>query len=85
MSVRPIRYATTKAGIIASSKAMAKQAISKGIRVSAAAPGPFLTALQQSRGQPQEAVEKFGSEVPPGRPGEPVELAPVYMFLASRR
>lgn len=62
-------YATTKAGIIAFSKALAKQAILKGIRVNAVAPGPFWTALQPSGGQPQEAVEKFGSEVPLGRPG----------------
>lgn len=71
-----VDYATTKAGIIAFSKALAKQAIAKGIRVNAVAPGPFWTALQPSGGQPQEAVEKFGSEVPLGRPGQPVELGP---------
>jgi hypothetical protein len=79
-----VDYATTKAGIIAFSKALAKQAIAKGIRVNAVAPGPFWTALQPSGGQPQEAVEKFGSEVPLGRPGQPVELAPIYVFLASQ-
>ena len=77
-------YATIKAGIVAFSKALAKQAISKGIRVDAVAPGPFWTALQPSGGQPQEAVETFGSEVPLGRPGRPVELAPIYVFLASQ-
>ena len=77
-------YSTTKAGIVAFSKALAKQVIAKGIRVNAVAPGPFWTALQPSGGQPQEAVEKFGSEVPLGRPGQPVELAPVYVFLASQ-
>ena len=77
-------YATTKAGIVAFTKALAKQQIAKGIRVNAVAPGPFWTALQPSGGQPQEAVEKFGSEVPMGRPGQPVELAPVYVFLASQ-
>ncbi len=79
-----VDYATTKAGIVAFSKALAKQAIAKGIRVNAVAPGPFWTALQPSGGQPQEMVEKFGSEVPLGRPGQPVELAPVYVFLASQ-
>ena len=79
-----VDYSTTKAGIVAFSKALAKQAIEKGIRVNAVAPGPFWTALQPSGGQPQEAVEKFGTSVPMGRPGQPVELAPVYVFLASQ-
>jgi NAD(P)-dependent dehydrogenase (short-subunit alcohol dehydrogenase family) len=79
-----VDYATTKAGIVAFSKALAKQQVAKGIRVNAVAPGPFWTALQPSGGQPQENVEKFGSEVPLGRPGHPVELAPVYVFLASQ-
>ena len=79
-----VDYATTKAGIVAFSKALAKQVIEKGIRVNVVAPGPFWTALQPSGGQPQEAVEKFGSSVPLGRPGQPVELAPIYVFLASQ-
>ncbi|TXM66107.1 SDR family oxidoreductase [Methylobacterium sp. WL120] len=79
-----VDYATTKAGIVAFSKALAKQQVAKGIRVNTVAPGPFWTALQPSGGQPQEAVETFGSEVPLGRPGQPVELAPVYVFLASQ-
>ena len=77
-------YSTTKAGIVAFSKALAKQVVAKGIRVNAVAPGPFWTALQPSGGQPQEAIEQFGSSVPLGRPGQPVELAPVYVFLASQ-
>ncbi len=80
-----VDYATTKAGIVAFSKALAKQVVEKGIRVNAVAPGPFRTALQPSGGQPQEAIEKFGSSVPLGRPGQPVELAPVYVFLASQK
>jgi NAD(P)-dependent dehydrogenase (short-subunit alcohol dehydrogenase family) len=79
-----VDYSTTKAGIVAFSKALAKQVISKGIRVNAVAPGPFWTALQPSGGQPQDNIEKFGSEAPMGRPGQPVELAPVYVFLASQ-
>ena len=77
-------YATTKAGIVAFTKALAKQQIAQGIRVNAVAPGPFWTPLQPSGGQPQEKVQKFGAEVPLGRPGQPVECAPIYVFLASQ-
>ena len=79
-----VDYATTKAGIVAFSKALAKQLIEKGIRVNVVAPGPFWTALQPSGGQTQEKVQQFGAEVPLGRPGQPVELAPVYVLLASQ-
>lgn len=77
-------YATTKAGIVAYTKALAKQLIEKGIRANVVAPGPFWTPLQSSGGQPQEAVMKFGEQVPLGRPGQPVEIAPVYVLLASQ-
>jgi NAD(P)-dependent dehydrogenase (short-subunit alcohol dehydrogenase family) len=77
-------YATTKAGIVAYTKALAKQLLEKGIRANVVAPGPFWTALQASGGQPPEAVEKFGSESQYGRPGQPVELSPVYVLLASQ-
>jgi hypothetical protein len=77
-------YATTKAGIVAYTKALAKQLLDKGIRANVVAPGPFWTALQASGGQPPKAVEKFGSESQYGRPGQPVELAPVYVLLASQ-
>lgn len=77
-------YATTKAGIVAYTKALAKQLIEKGIRVNAVAPGPVWTVLQPSGGQPQEKVEKFGENSAFGRPGQPVELAPVYVLLASQ-
>jgi NAD(P)-dependent dehydrogenase (short-subunit alcohol dehydrogenase family) len=79
-----VDYATTKAGIQAFTEALARQAITKGIRVNAVAPGPFWTPLQPSGGQTQEKVAKFGSDVPMGRPGQPVELAPVYVLLASQ-
>lgn len=77
-------YATTKAGIVAYTKALAKQLIEKGIRVNAVAPGPIWTPLQPSGGQTQEKVQKFGEESLFGRPGQPVELAPVYVLLASQ-
>jgi len=77
-------YATTKAGIVAYSKALSKQLIDKGIRVNVVAPGPFWTALQPSGGQPSEKVTQFGAGSAFGRPGQPVELAPVYVLLASQ-
>ncbi|MBJ7486145.1 SDR family oxidoreductase [Brevundimonas sp.] len=77
-------YATTKAGIVAYTKALAKQLIEKGIRANVVAPGPFWTVLQPSGGQPQEKVEHFGEQSAFGRPGQPVEIAPVYVLLASQ-
>lgn len=77
-------YATTKAGIVAYTKALAKQLIEKGIRANVVAPGPFWTALQSSGGQPEEKVMEFGKQSAFGRPGQPVEIAPVYVLLASQ-
>ncbi|MDF2640437.1 MAG: NAD(P)-dependent oxidoreductase [Novosphingobium lindaniclasticum] len=77
-------YATTKAGIVAYTKALAKQLIEKGIRANVVAPGPFWTVLQSSGGQPQDKVTKFGEQSQFGRPGQPVEIAPVYVLLASQ-
>ncbi|GAA4501623.1 SDR family oxidoreductase [Gluconacetobacter tumulicola] len=76
-------YATTKAGIVAYTKALAKQLIKKGVRANVVAPGPVWTALQPSGGQPEEKVEEFGKDSDFGRPAQPVELAPVYVLLAS--
>jgi NAD(P)-dependent dehydrogenase (short-subunit alcohol dehydrogenase family) len=76
-------YAQTKACIVSFTKGLAKQLAAKGIRVNAVAPGPFWTPLQPSGGQPQEAVETFGSKSPLGRPGQPAEIAPTYVLLAS--
>jgi NAD(P)-dependent dehydrogenase (short-subunit alcohol dehydrogenase family) len=77
-------YAPTKAAIVAFTKALAKQAAEKGIRVNAVAPGPVWTPLQPSGGQPQEKLVEFGKNVPLKRPGQPVECAPVYVLLASQ-
>jgi NAD(P)-dependent dehydrogenase (short-subunit alcohol dehydrogenase family) len=76
-------YSMTKSAIIAFTRALAKQAAERGIRVNAVAPGPFWTPLQPSGGQPPEALPQFGAESPLGRPGQPVELAPTYVLLAS--
>jgi NAD(P)-dependent dehydrogenase (short-subunit alcohol dehydrogenase family) len=83
-SAHLLDYATTKAGIVAYSKALAEQLIEKGIRVNVVAPGPFWTVLQPSGGQFPEKVEKFGANSAFGRPGQPVELAPIYVLLASQ-
>jgi hypothetical protein len=77
-------YAMTKAAIVAFTKALSKQLIKKGVRVNAVAPGPVWTALQPSGGQTQEKVQHFGETSAFGRPGQPVELAPVYVLLASQ-
>jgi NAD(P)-dependent dehydrogenase (short-subunit alcohol dehydrogenase family) len=77
-------YAPTKSAIVAFTKALAKQVISKGIRVNAVAPGPFWTPLQSSGGQPQDKIPDFGSETPMGRPGQPAECASIYVFLATQ-
>jgi len=83
-SAHLLDYATTKAGIVAYTKALAEQMIERGIRVNAVAPGPFWTVLLPSGGQFPEKVETFGGNSAFGRPGQPVELAPIYVLLASQ-
>lgn len=78
-----IDYASTKAAINNFSKGLAQQLAPRGIRVNAVAPGPIWTPLQVSDGQPKEALPKFGKDTPLGRAGQPTELAPAYVFLAS--
>ena len=79
-----VDYASTKAAITAFTHSLGKQLAPKGIRVNAVAPGPVWTPLQPSGGQPQEKIPDFGSEVPMKRPGQPAELAPIYVLLASQ-
>ena len=76
-------YATTKASINTFSKALAQQVGEKGVRVNVVAPGPVWTPLQVSGGQPTDALTDFGAQTPLGRPAQPAELAPAYVFLAS--
>jgi len=78
-----VDYATTKASINNFTKGLAQQLAPKGIRVNAVAPGPIWTPLQPSSGQPKEALPEFGKSTPLGRAGQPAELAPAYVFLAS--
>jgi len=77
-------YAATKAAIVNFTKGLAQQLAEKGIRVNVVAPGPFWTPLQVSGGQPTEALPTFGEQAPLGRAGQPAELGPVYVFLASQ-
>jgi NAD(P)-dependent dehydrogenase (short-subunit alcohol dehydrogenase family) len=76
-------YAMTKAAMNNFGKGLAKQLAPRGIRVNIVAPGPIWTPLQVVAGQPKEALPEFGATQPLGRAGQPVELAPAYVFLAS--
>jgi NAD(P)-dependent dehydrogenase (short-subunit alcohol dehydrogenase family) len=76
-------YASTKAAINNFTKGLSTQLISKGIRVNSVAPGPIWTPLQPTDGQPTEKLPEFGQSTPMGRAGQPTELAPAYVFLAS--
>jgi NAD(P)-dependent dehydrogenase (short-subunit alcohol dehydrogenase family) len=76
-------YAQTKAATMNYIKSLAKQLGPKGIRVNGVAPGPIWTPLQVSGGATMEKVEKFGGHTPLGRPGQPAELASIYVQLAA--
>jgi len=76
-------YAQTKAATMNYIKSLAKQLAPKGIRVNGVAPGPIWTPLQVSGGDTQEKIKNFGAQTPLGRPGQPAELASVYVQLAA--
>src|ERR1700716_2469357 len=76
-------YAQTKAATMNYVKSLAKQLASKGIRVNGVAPGPIWTPLQVSGGATQEKLVKFGGDTAFGRPGQPAELASIFVQLAS--
>ncbi|KAF3349550.1 hypothetical protein VD0002_g850 [Verticillium dahliae] len=78
-----IDYASTKGAITSFTRALAKQLVSKGIRVNAVAPGPVHTPLQPAS-RPAEQMEGFGKKSQLGRPGQPSEVAPSYVFLATK-
>ena len=77
-----LAYATTKGGIVTFSKALSAQLIERGIRVNVVAPGPVWTPLVAATTDPQGNAE-FGKQSPIGRPAQPAELAPSFVFLAS--
>lgn len=81
-SPKLLDYSATKGAIVAFTRSLSQGLAEKGIRVNAVAPGPIWTPLIPST-FPKEKVEKFGSDVPLGRPGQPEEVAPAYVFLAS--
>lgn len=76
-------YAQTKAATMNYVKSLAKQLAPKGIRVNGVAPGPIWTPLQVSGGASMEKLQKFGGQSPLGRPGQPAELASIYVQLAA--
>src|SRR6195952_5405060 len=76
-------YAQTKAATMNYVKSLGKQLAPKGVRVNGVAPGPIWTALQVSGGATQEKLVKFGGDTPMGRPGQPAELAGIYVLLAA--
>lgn len=76
-------YAQTKAATMNYVKSLAKQLGPKGIRVNGVAPGPIWTPLQVSGGATQEKLKQFGGQTPLGRPGQPAELASIYVQLAA--
>jgi NAD(P)-dependent dehydrogenase (short-subunit alcohol dehydrogenase family) len=76
-------YAQTKAATTNYVRSLAKQLAGKGIRVNGVAPGPIWTPLQVSGGATQEKLKEFGGKTPLGRPGQPAELASIYVQLAA--
>lgn len=77
-----VDYSSTKGAIVAFTRSLSQQLAEKGIYVNAVAPGPIWTPLIPST-FPAEQVQKFGENVPLGRPGQPDEVAPAYVYLAS--
>ena len=75
-------YSSTKGAIVAFTRSLSQSLAEKNIRVNGVAPGPIWTPLIPST-FPEEKVEKFGGDVPLGRAGQPEEVAPCYVFLAS--
>src|SRR3954451_4378241 len=75
-------YSSTKGAITAFTRSLAKNLVKKGIRVNGVAPGPIWTPLNPSGGQPREKIPEFGKSTPMGRPGQPKEVAPAFLFLA---
>jgi hypothetical protein len=78
-----LAYASTKGAILTFTKGLAEEAIKQGVRVNAVAPGPVWTPLVVST-MPPEQTSQFGQQTPMGRPAQPAELAPIFVFLASQ-
>jgi len=78
-----VDYSSSKGAIVSFTRSLAKNLIPKGIRVNAVAPGPVHTPLQPAS-RPPEQMENFGADSQIGRPGQPSEIAPSFVFLASK-
>lgn len=79
-----VDYSSTKGAINALVKSLAQNLVEKGIRVNAVAPGPVWTPLNPAdKGFPADKLKEFGAKTPMGRPGQPEEMAPAYVFFAS--
>ena len=78
-----LTYATTKGAVATFTHALAQEAIQRGVRVNAVAPGPVWTPLIPGSSPPDQ-VSQFGQQTPIGRAAQPAELAPLYVFLASQ-
>ena len=75
-------YSSTKGAILGFTRSLAKNLVKKGIRVNAVAPGPIWTPLNPFGGQPPDDIPEFGKDTPMGRPGQPNQVAPSFLFLA---
>ena len=75
-------YSSTKGAITAFTRSLSENLVKHGIRVNAVAPGPIWTPLNPSGGASPEKLEHFGEKTPMGRPGQPNEVAPAFLFLA---
>jgi NAD(P)-dependent dehydrogenase (short-subunit alcohol dehydrogenase family) len=81
-SAELLDYSSTKGAITAFTRSLAKNLVKKGIRVNGVAPGPIWTPLNPFGGQKPEDIPEFGKDTPMGRPGQPNEVAPAFLFLA---
>ncbi|MEN7536303.1 SDR family oxidoreductase [Aurantiacibacter flavus] len=81
-SANLLDYSATKGAITAFTRSLSENLVGDGIRVNAVAPGPIWTPLNPFGGQPPEDMDDFGKSTPMGRPGQPNEVAPAFLFLA---
>jgi len=81
-SEKLLDYSATKGAITAFTRSLSENLIGEGIRVNAVAPGPIWTPLNPMGGKPPEDIPDFGKDTPMGRPGQPNEVAPAFLFLA---